>query len=208
MTQYIDKAAVMAEIKNRIKKIPKDETDERFKAIYGNEAFVLTNLLSFIDTLEVKDPYEQCVQYDSIKAGIQSHAETYSFNIESKLFNQLTKEQQELWKEEIEQACISGGEVGVELARDPRYKENLEAKEAREEPMSEDLEEAANDYAHDLVHDDVFETFIAGAQWQALHSLETIKGMEEQAFLAGVEAEQINKSFSKEELLNRWRNKL
>lgn len=45
------------------------------------------------------------------------------------------------------------------------------------------------------------------AQWQALHSLETIKGMEEQAFLAGVEAEQINKSFSKEELLNRWRNK-
>ena len=34
------------------------------------------------------------------------------------------------------------------------------------------------------------------AQWQALHSLETIKGMEEQAFLAGVEAEQINKSFS------------
>ena len=46
------------------------------------------------------------------------------------------------------------------------------------------------------------------AQWQALHSLETIKEMEEQAFLAGVEAEQINKSFSKEELLNRWRNKL
>lgn len=77
-----------------------------------------------------------------------------------------------------------------------------------EEPVSNDLEEAANDYAHDLVHDDVFETFIAGAQWQALHSLETIKGMEEQAFLAGVEAEQINKSFSKEELLNRWRNKL
>ena len=45
------------------------------------------------------------------------------------LFNQLTKEQQALWRKEIEQACISGGEAGVELARDIRYKENLEAKE-------------------------------------------------------------------------------
>ena len=64
-----------------------------------------------------------------VKAGIQAHAETYSFNIESELFNQLTKEQQALWRKEIEQACISGGEVGVELAKDPRYKENLEVKE-------------------------------------------------------------------------------
>lgn len=39
----------------------------------------------------------------------------------------------------------------------------------QEEPVSEDLEEAANDYAHDLLHDDVFETFIAGAQWQKEH---------------------------------------
>lgn len=77
----------------------------------------------------LESPYGQAVQYDSIETGIQAHAEIYSFNIESKLFNQLTKEQQELWREEIEQACISGGEVGVELARDPRYKENLEAKE-------------------------------------------------------------------------------
>lgn len=69
-------------------------------------------------------PYEQTIQFDSIKAGIQAHAETYSFNIESKLFNQLTKEQQELWRKELEQACISGGEAGVELAKDPRYKEN------------------------------------------------------------------------------------
>jgi len=89
------------------------------------------------------------------------------------------------------------------------YKELLEYIDSlQEEPVNEELEEAANDYAHDIVHDDVFETFKAGAHWQALHSLETIKGMEEQAFLAGVEAEQINKSFSKEELLNRWGNKL
>ena len=51
------------------------------------------------------------------------------YYIESELFNQLTKEQQKLWRKEIEQACISGGGVGVELARDPRYKENLEVKE-------------------------------------------------------------------------------
>lgn len=84
------------------------------------------NILSFLDTFESVDPYEHRVQYDSIKAGIQAHAEIYSFNIESELFNQLTKEQQVLWRKEIEQACISGGEAGVELARDPRYKENLE----------------------------------------------------------------------------------
>lgn len=72
----------------------------------------------------MSNPYEPTIQFDSIKAGIQAHAETYSFNIESKLFNQLTKEQQKLWREELEQACISGGEAGVELARDPRYKEN------------------------------------------------------------------------------------
>lgn len=108
------------------------------------------NLLSFIDTLEVKDPYEQCVQYDSIKAGIQAHAETYSFNIESELFNQLTKEQQKLWRKEIEQAVISGGEMGVELARDMRYKENLEVKEV-------DLEKECFKYFEDndlCVHDE------------------------------------------------------
>jgi len=79
--------------------------------------------------LLLKDPYGQCIQYSSIKDGIKAYAETYSFNIESELFNQLTKEQQKLWRKEIEQACISGGTAGVELARDIRYKENLEVKE-------------------------------------------------------------------------------
>ena len=69
------------------------------------------------------------IQYANIEQGIKAHAETYSFNIESELFNQLTKEQQVLWRKEIEQACISGGDAGVELARDKRYKENLEVKE-------------------------------------------------------------------------------
>ena len=78
----------------------------------------------------MKDPYEQAVQYPTVKDAIEAHAETYSFNIESQLFPQLTKEQQALWRKEIEQACISGGDAGVTLARDQRYKENLEVKEA------------------------------------------------------------------------------
>ena len=69
------------------------------------------------------------IQYASIEQGIKAFAETYSFNIGSELFNQLTKEQQILWRNEIEQAAISGGEAGIELARDNRYKENLEVKE-------------------------------------------------------------------------------
>lgn len=130
MAQYIDKDALLKEIERRIKAIPRGETDKRLKAVYGNEAFVLNDLLSFIDTIEVIDPYEKCVQYASVESGIKAHAEVYSFNIESELFNQLTKEQQKLWRKEIEQACISGGYCGLNLAKDPRYKENLEAKEA------------------------------------------------------------------------------
>ncbi len=37
-------------------------------------------------------------------------AEEYSFNIESSLFQQLNKEQQELWRKEIEQAYSAGAE--------------------------------------------------------------------------------------------------
>jgi hypothetical protein len=125
MEQYIKKSALVAEIK----RIEHETNYEPFTDEVLGKRCVCRSLLSFLDTLEVKDPYEQCVQYDSIKAGIQAHAETYSFNIESELFNQLTKEQQELWRKEIERACISGGRAGVELARDPRYKENLEEKD-------------------------------------------------------------------------------
>ena len=131
MAQYIDKDALVAEIERRIKFQQTCIKTEYRLTGKAEEEIILEykQLLSFLDTLEVKDPYEQRVQYDSIRAGIQAHAETYSFNIESKLFNQLTKEQQELWRKEIEQACISGGDMGVELARDTRYKENLEVKE-------------------------------------------------------------------------------
>ena len=122
MEQYISKSVLVAKIEKRRSRNSRNKLNLA-------AAFEDNYLLSFIDSLEVKDPYEQYVQYSSIKDGIKAHAETYSFNIESVLFNQLTKEQQALWRKEIEQACISGGEAGVELARDTRYKENLEVKE-------------------------------------------------------------------------------
>lgn len=55
MAQLIDKSALVAEIIRRRKAIPKDEDDTRLQAVYGNEAFVLTQLLEYIDTLEMKD---------------------------------------------------------------------------------------------------------------------------------------------------------
>lgn len=61
-----------------------------------------------------------------IENAIKNHALVYSFNIQSELFNQLTKEQQKMWRKEIEQACINGGNAGVEIARDVRYDEPQE----------------------------------------------------------------------------------
>ena len=72
MAQYIPKATVAAEIKRRIKEIPKNETDKRLKAVYGNEAFVLMELLSFLDTIKVKEADTWHLQekediYDAVK---------------------------------------------------------------------------------------------------------------------------------------------
>ena len=124
--KLIDKSSLITKIEKcyneclkRAKIVDSDYWNAKADA-YRNVLAILND-----DTLEEKDPYEDRVQYDSIKAGLQAHAETYSFNIESVLFPLLTKEQQKLWRKEIEQACISGGEAGVELARDPRYKENV-----------------------------------------------------------------------------------
>ncbi len=143
MKHLIDKDKVIAEIESY-----KNSFCDRNGYLENSETNglaydTLCELENSIDSLEVMDdPYEQCIQYDSVKAGIQAHAETYSFNIESLLFNQLTKEQQTLWRKELEQACISGGETGVELARDPRYKENAEVKEINlEKHLKEDIED-------------------------------------------------------------------
>ncbi len=131
MEQYIDKSALVVDIKRLLafylKEIEDNKKDPWAMDIAKRD--ILQEILSFIETLEVKDLYEQCVQYSSIKDGIESHAGTYSFNIESELFNQLTEEQQALWRKEIEQACISGGDAGVTHAGDQCYEEDLEIKE-------------------------------------------------------------------------------
>jgi len=92
--------------------------------------------------------------YDSIKACIQANAEIYSFNIESKLFNQLTKEQQGLWRKEIEQAYIIGGKTGVEFARDTCYKENLEVKKV-------DLEKEFDKCCENYIFNDLYALYTA-----------------------------------------------
>ncbi len=160
--KLIDKDALMAKIKKLKMDIGNtfNEFDEGF---WEGRNTAFDDVICAIDTLEVKDPYEQCIQHSSIKDGIKAHAETYSFNIESELFNQLTKEQQKLWRKEIEQACISGGDAGVELARDIRYKENLELKGV-------DVEKALSDLDKDLKEFVTTEEFenestIAGHYW-------------------------------------------
>ena len=161
MAQYIDKDALVAEINRLIKKNElylDDNVSVEVRYQKTGAYSVLCDIRHFIDTLEVKDPYEQCVQYDSIKAGIQAHAETYSFNIESELFNQLTGGQQALWRKEIEQACISGGYNGLDLARDPRYKENLEVKEV-------DLDKEYQEYVEE---DPVYNKLVNGIVGKSL----------------------------------------
>ena len=150
--KLIDKDILAAEIKKRVKGLNrlidigcnnKEEFRLEGRLIEGIKTY--ENILDYIDTLEVIDPYEQCVQYPSVKDGIEAHASIYSFNTESQLFPQLTKEQQALWRKEIEQACISGGDVGVTLARDQRYKENLKVKEvALEEELGNYIEHYRN----------------------------------------------------------------
>lgn len=136
MTHYIDKDALVAEIDKRRNKHFNSGGSPSSEYCYEDD-----EILNIIDTLEVINPYEQCIQYDSVKAAIQAHAETYSFNIESKLFNQLTKEQQKIWRKEIEQAVISGGDEGYSLAKDTRYKENHEVKEV---DISKEIESEYN----------------------------------------------------------------
>ena len=99
--EVIYKDKIIAEINKRIMDAPID--------CYGHQrVWAYNDVKNILDTLEGIDPYEQCIQYASVKDGIEYYAKTYSFNIESELFNQLTKEQQELWRKEIEQACIYG----------------------------------------------------------------------------------------------------
>ena len=144
MVQYISKSDLVVEIESKKKYdqiLGDNAINGSMRQFYYGMKQSCVDILSFIDTLEVIDPYEQYIQYDSIKAGIQAHAEDYSWNIESELSYQLTQEQQKLWRKEIEQACISGGYSGLNLAKDPRYNENIEVKEVDFEKEYKDFVE-------------------------------------------------------------------
>lgn len=173
MAELIDKDVLVAEIEKLIadetESIKSFEHSKNVSEVQRSNARigVLTHLRSLLNTLEVKDHYEQCVQYDSIKAGIQAHAETYSFNIESELFHQLTKEQQKLWRKEIEQAVINGGEAGVELARDTRYKDNVEAKDVDlETEVDRWYNNEASKEFEDVLYDDIEKCAKHFTEWQ------------------------------------------
>ena len=136
MEKYIKKSALVAEIEKRLK--ANGAFDEMGDAAWWEDKGMCDaykSILSFINTLEVKDiirivkPYAVCIQYANRETAIKAHAEDYSWSIESELFQQLTPEQQKLWRKEIEQACISGGYCGLNLQKDSRYDDNFELKE-------------------------------------------------------------------------------
>ena len=148
MAHLIDKSALVAEITHKIKVL--ETFIKNFDGISDkvekakNKIETLGEVLLFIHTLEVKEinsivnPYDVCIQYTDRESAIKAHAEDYSWNIESELFQQLTPEQQKLWRKEIEQAVISGGYSGLSLAKDRRY-DTIEVKEV-------DLEKEIREY--------------------------------------------------------------
>ena len=67
MEQYIDKSSVVAEIEKRMKKYTTIDVgnSSELEALYGAKCKALMEILSFLDTLEVKD---EVVSTDPIKA--------------------------------------------------------------------------------------------------------------------------------------------
>lgn len=99
------------------------------------------------ELVESAEDVDACnIQYASIDDAIKAHAEDYSFNIESELFQQLTPEQQKMWRKEIEQAVLSGAYSGLNLARDERYEENRQ-----EESVSEELKDEIDAWCRTVI---------------------------------------------------------
>jgi len=124
--KLIDKDTLVAEFNRLIAELVEKGEDTMFEQ---GRISAFEDAKLFLDTLEVIDPYEHLIQCPSREDGIKAYAEDYSWNIESELFQQLTPEQQKLWRKEIEQACISGGYCGLNLQKDRRYDDIPEVKE-------------------------------------------------------------------------------
>ena len=69
--EYIDAEKLIAEIKRRLREIPKKEEDKRFRAVYGGVEFELMGILDFIDSLPEDKPSEELEK--EITSFIESH---------------------------------------------------------------------------------------------------------------------------------------
>lgn len=110
---------------------------------------IYSNILvrTYDNIVESTEDVDACnIQYASIDGAIKAHAEDYSFNIESELFQQLTPEQQKMWRKEIERAVLSGAYSGLNLARDERYEENRQ-----EESVSEELKDEIDAWCRKVI---------------------------------------------------------
>lgn len=148
--KLIDKDALVAEIIRRRKAIPKDEDDTRLQAVYGNEAFVLTQLLEYIDTLEVKE---------------------VDLDLKHRKENNMTKDEAIKY---LQQLYPNGVHCWLDEQRIEAI--GMAVKALQEEPVSEDLEGAAQEYVTKegylagLHYNSMVRSFKAGAEWYVSHN--------------------------------------
>ena len=107
---------IKTEFERRIKILREDKVVRQncTSNFLEGKIFGYEQVLSFLSTLESGRP---------VPADLEEAAGEYSFNIPSKLFHHLSKEQQILWKKEIEQAYLAG----AERDREQMMKEAVEA---------------------------------------------------------------------------------
>ena len=188
-----DKELIKQEIERRINLLQNGDADPEVMKRVEGVLLAYNSILQFIDSIPEESASEDLENtilnlnntkmYANRKAGIKSFAETYSFNIESVLFNQLTLEQQELWRKEIENAVINGGEIGLELSDDKRYDERESSKDLDLLVIS--LEETIGTSPHS--REVIKEHLQKAAEWQKAQDQETIELAEDHAMLAGME---------------------
>lgn len=107
MTQYIDKSAVVAEIERRIKKYATIDVGKSSKldAIYGAKCKALMEILSFLDTLEVKE-----VELEEAARNYLLHEHISPLN---EVFHQSDIKAEMQYHKDIENAFKMGFELGL-----------------------------------------------------------------------------------------------
>ena len=178
MAQYIDKSAIVAEIERRISVLKANESVISMLAggMFVNE---FKDLLSFLDTLEVKeigvdlgDPKGD-MRVKTVWTDLEEAANSCSSCIY--LEEVLSDDDKEVLKERLVNTFKAGAKWGKEQAEIQIKAQSTALPHGcpKKEPVSEDLEEAARKTAtwHSRTQGDMFfpndyHKFIAGAQWQ------------------------------------------